>query len=97
MQIQFAEDVRAFVVSTFLFGKGDELRDNDSFLEQGIIDSTGVLELISWVEERYGIEVGDSELLPDNFDSIEKVAAYLVTKLDGKAEAPVPAEVVLQE
>ena len=51
MQPQLAEQVRSFVVATFLWDRPDRLRDEDSFLEQGIMDSTGVLELISWIEE----------------------------------------------
>lgn len=85
MQSQFAEQVRTFVVATFLLGEGARLRDDDSFLEQGVIDSTGVLELISWIEETYGVEVVDGELVPENFDSVDNVAAYLGAKLNGKA------------
>lgn len=87
MQPQLAEQVRSFVVATFLWDRPDRLRDEDSFLEQGIMDSTGVLELISWIEETYGVEVGDGELVPENFDSINNVAAYVATKLNRKPES----------
>ena len=73
--------VRQFIVDTFLFGSEDEpFEDNDSFLEKGIIDSTGVLELIEFIEENYGINVEDEELVPDNFDSLDKVTAYINRK-----------------
>lgn len=64
-----------------LFGSSDRtFNDEDSFLEKEIIDSTGVLELVSFVEERFGIEVGDEELIPDNFDSINKLGEYVRRK-----------------
>ena len=73
--------VRQFIVDTFLFGSEDEpFGDNDSFLEKGIIDSTGVLELIEFIEENYGINVEDDELVPDNFDSLDNVAVYINRK-----------------
>jgi acyl carrier protein len=68
-------------------GQADRLRNNDSFLEQGILDSTGVLELVSWVEETYAIEVTDGELIPENFDSVDKLTAYIWKKLHGRANA----------
>ena len=68
-------------MQTALFGSSDRtFNDEDSFLEKEIIDSTGVLELVSFVEERFGIEVGDEELIPDNFDSINKLGEYVRRK-----------------
>ena len=75
--------IRKFVVDNFLFGQADGLTDEVSFLEKGIIDSTGVLELVSHLEETYRIKVKHDELLPDNLDSINAVAAYLEKKLPG--------------
>ena len=73
--------VKAFVVENFLFGSTDNsLGDADSFLESGIIDSTGILELVSFVEESFKIEVKDEELVPDNFDSIQKLVTYIGEK-----------------
>lgn len=74
-------DVREFVVENFLFGD-EPLGDRDSFLEQGVIDSTGVLELVGFLEQRYAIVVEDHELVPANLDSIERVAAFIRRKLD---------------
>lgn len=74
------EKIRQFVISNFLFGQDNGLTANASFLEQGIIDSTGVLELVAFVESQFGIKVEDAELIPDNFDSIDAVAAYLGRK-----------------
>lgn len=76
-------EIRRFIVDTFLFGEGgDQFADGDSLLDQGIIDSTGVLELVAFLDETYGIGVADQELIPDNFDSIEKLAAFVERKRD---------------
>jgi acyl carrier protein len=75
-------NIREFIVSNFLFGVDDgALRREDSFLHKGIIDSTGVLELVGYLEQSYKIEVGDHELVAVNLDSIENVAAYVCRKL----------------
>ncbi len=81
MQPTFADDVRKFIVENFLFGREVAFNDDDSFLEQGIIDSTGVLELVSYLEETYEIEITDDELIPTNLDSVNRIAAYLSRKL----------------
>ena len=80
-----ARDIRDFVVANFLFGQnGDQLTDDKSFLENGIIDSTGVLELVAFLEEKFGIVVGDRELLPENLDSVSNAASFVTRKLEGK-------------
>ena len=75
------DKVRAFVVDNFLFGNADGLKDDSSFLDEGIIDSTGILELVSFLEEEFGIAVEDEELIPENLDSIANVTAYLERKM----------------
>ncbi|HET9607452.1 MAG TPA: acyl carrier protein [Nitrospira sp.] len=75
-------DVRAYVVDRFLFGQGAEtLSDDASFLESGIVDSTGVLEIVMFLEQRFGIKVKDEELVPDNLDSIRNITAFVGRKL----------------
>ena len=75
-------DIRTFVIDNFLFGQcTEEFTDDDSFLEKGIIDSTGVLELVAFLEEKYGIKVEDEDLLPENLDSVNKTVAFLNRKL----------------
>ena len=69
--------VRQFVVENFLFGQGGDLTDETSFLEQGIVDSTGILELVAFLEGTYGMNVDDSELTPENLDSIDAIVAFL--------------------
>jgi acyl carrier protein len=75
------EQIRNFIVSNFLFGQAGNLKDDTSFLGQGIIDSTGVLELATHLESSYGIKVKDEELVPENLDSINAVSAYVQKKL----------------
>ena len=74
------EKVRGFVVENFLFGQAGDLQDTTSFLDNGILDSTGVLELGAFVEGTFSIKIDAEETLPDNLDSIELICAFLTTK-----------------
>jgi len=74
------EIIRVFIVENFLFGNEDGLGDETSFLDEGIIDSTGILELVNFCEEEFSITVEDDELVPENLDSINNVVAYLQRK-----------------
>jgi len=76
-------ELRQFVVDNFLFGKQDApLANSDSLLEQGIIDSTGVLELVGFLEQKYGITVQDEELVPENLDSIDRLVRFVSRKVE---------------
>jgi acyl carrier protein len=83
--------VKAHIVEDFLFGKGADLTDDTSFLARGVLDSTGVLELVSFLEATYSIKVLDEELLPDNLDSLNAIDAYVRGKLNGGATSVAPA------
>lgn len=74
------KQVRAFVTSNFYVAAQTALEDGASLLDRGIIDSTGVLEVIFFIEETFGIKVEDSEMLPDNLDSIEQIANFVARK-----------------
>ena len=75
------EELRRFVTDNFLFGQADTAPgDDDSFLETGIIDSTGVLELTLFLEKHFGIKVADEELIPDNLDSINSLIRFIQSK-----------------
>lgn len=74
------DEIRSFVTETFLFGNGDRLSDTTPLLDSHIIDSTGVLEIVSFLEERFGIQVEDDELVPENLNSISSITAYLERK-----------------
>ena len=74
--------IREFIIEEGLAGdRTIVFTDDDSFLERGLIDSTGVLELIVFVEEQFGIAVRDEDLVPENFDSVEKLSRYISLKL----------------
>lgn len=75
------EKIKNFIVENFLFGNADGLNDDTSFLDEGIIDSTGVLELVTFLEEEFAIKIEDVELIPENLDSINSVAAFIETKV----------------
>jgi len=77
---ELKDTIRSFVVENFLFGNNENLEDNTSFLDEGIIDSTGILELVSYLEEEFSIIVEDEDLVPENLDSINNVTAYLQSK-----------------
>jgi len=74
-------EIRRFVIDNFLMGQeSDTLKEDTSFLEEGVIDSTGVLELVAFLEETYNIKVEDEELIPENLDTIRNIAQYLDRK-----------------
>jgi len=82
--MEYTEVVREFVIENFLFGDSGGLEsDGASLLENGIIDSTGVLELVTFLEESFGITVEDDELIPENLDSVENVTKFLERKRNG--------------
>lgn len=77
-----ADETRKFVSRNFKYTDDfGSLNDDDSFMANGIIDSTGVLELVYFIEDTFSISVEDNELVPDNLDSVNKVAAYVYRKM----------------
>ena len=74
--------LRQFIVSNFMMGlQAQTLGDDDSFLERSIIDSTGVLELVNFLEEEFSITVRDDELLPENLDTLNALEGFVTRKL----------------
>ena len=80
LYMEIKEQIRAFVTSNFYVADPAALEDDASLLDRGIIDSTGVLEVIFFIEETFGIKVEDSEMLPDNLDSIDRIANFVARK-----------------
>ncbi|MBI5566864.1 MAG: acyl carrier protein [Chloroflexi bacterium] len=74
------EIIRTHIAQNILFSKTYAHSDDASFLEEGIIDSMNVMELILFVEEKFGVEVADDEIVPDNFDSVARIAAFVGRK-----------------
>ena len=75
------DKVRAFIVDNFLFGDDSSLKDDSSFLQEHIVDSTGILEIINFLEEEFSIKINDDELLPENLDSLNNIDAFVKRKL----------------
>ena len=72
--------VRRFIAQNFYLPGSDGLTDGASLLDCGVVDSTGVLELIGFLEETFEVTVEDAEMLPDNLDSIERIATFVTRK-----------------
>jgi acyl carrier protein len=78
--------VRGFIVDNFLFQEGGSPLDDDtSFLAAGLLDSTGVLEMVTFLEETFSIHVADEEIVPDNLDSLRRISNYVRRKLQAGA------------
>jgi acyl carrier protein len=84
------QELRGFIVNNYLFGQPADFSDDDSLQEKGVIDSTGVLELVSWLEDTYRVKIGDNELLPENLDSINRLARFI----EGKTQVAPSLEAV---
>lgn len=75
-------EIHDYISRNFLFSdKGFQYGNDASFLEEGIIDSLGIIELVAFVEKKFGISVADHELLPNNFDSVNKLSSFITSKL----------------
>jgi acyl carrier protein len=85
--MNYTKEVRDFVVSNFLFGEGATLQDDTSFLESGIIDSTGMLELIMFLENHCNLRIEPEEMVPENLDSVNRVVQFIGKKQAGAGAA----------
>jgi acyl carrier protein len=85
--MEIAEQVRSFVRSNFYVPETVTLSDDASLLEQGIIDSTGVLELVTFMEETFGISIEDDEMVPQNLDSVRSIATFVAAKRSAPARS----------
>jgi acyl carrier protein len=80
--MDIAANIRQYISQNLLFSEdGFHYSDDDSFLDQGIIDSEGVMELVVFVEQEFSIAVTDLEITPENFDSVNKLAKYIDEKI----------------
>ncbi len=83
MQTDVDREIRKFLIENFLFGRSEELRDDKTLLGN-VIDSTGVLELVVFLQERFDITVEDEDIIPENLNSVKDVVAYITRKLPCK-------------
>jgi acyl carrier protein len=87
MTMQIKNEIRKFIMENFLLDGEVNLSEEDSLLEKGIIDSTGVLELVAFIEETYSFKIKDEELVPENLDSISNISKFIENKMSGATAA----------
>jgi acyl carrier protein len=75
--------LRQFILANFWVPDAQAIKDGTSLLDSGVVDSTGILEIIGFLESEFGIKVLDEEIVPDNLDSVQRIADYLARKLEG--------------
>jgi acyl carrier protein len=82
--MNYKKEIKEFILQNFMFTDDHSvLGDGDSLMQKGIVDSTGVLELVTHIEEQYKLKVQDSEMLPANLDSVDAISAFVARKLGG--------------
>ncbi len=74
------ERIRSFVVEKFPLARKRNIKDSDELLESGMVDSLGVLDLVHFLEQEFSITVVDDELIPENFRTVEKIAAFVKSR-----------------
>jgi len=84
--MELRDQIRGFIIENFLFGDAEPLADDElSLLDNGIVDSVGVMELVAWLEQNHGLKVADQELVPENFDSVARLVKFVERKKNGGA------------
>jgi len=84
--MQIESDIRKFIMENFLWDEEVSFSEEDSLLEKGIIDSTGILELVAFIEETYQFKIKDEELNPENLDSIKNISQFIQNKVNVSRE-----------
>jgi acyl carrier protein len=80
-QEQIRTEVHDFIKTNFIYSDKKNLSDDESLLGSGVIDSTGILELIAFLEEKFQVKFADNELVADNFDSVTKIVSFIQRRL----------------
>jgi acyl carrier protein len=74
--------IRSYIIDNFLLGVGDHLEDSTQLMEAGILDSTGVMELVTFIETSFGIVISEEEIIPENLNSLDSISTFVVRKSD---------------
>jgi acyl carrier protein len=90
IRTDITDKIRTFVLNYFVKDSGLAFKDDTSLLEEGIIDSTGVMELVAFLEETFEFRVEDEEIVPDTFDSVNRIVKYVHSKLADKLSGSTP-------
>lgn len=80
MENHLSAQIREFILEKFPLARKQHLKDTDALLETGILDSLGVLDLVSFIEQKFSVGMSDEELVPENFQTIERIAAFVASK-----------------
>ena len=78
-------DVRQFILKKFPLARKQQIRDSDALLESGMLDSMGVLDIVTFIQQEYGVDVADEDLVPENFRTIDRIAAFIRSKVPAEA------------
>ncbi len=81
VQNNMIDIVRKYIVDNFLFGEENGLNSDTSFLDEGLIDSMAIIELVAFLEDKFNIKITDDELIPQNLDSLNNIEKYLLSKM----------------
>lgn len=83
--MEIKEIVKSFIVSTMIMGeKGANLDDTFSLIENGVLDSLGIMKLIQFIEEKFSLSIDDEDILPENFENIESISRFINRSISGK-------------
>lgn len=93
--MQIENKIQHFILKNLYFVEDNVLEDDASFLETGVVDSTGVMELVAFVQTEFGVTVEPQEIVVENFDSVRKVARFVRRKLSGPEQTGSPVETPL--
>ena len=83
--MQIEHKIREFIVKNLYYAEDNPIADEDSFLETGVVDSMGVMELVAFIQSEFGVEVAQKEIVVENFDSVRKLANFVRRRLPPKA------------
>ena len=84
MEKKVNTEIRNFILKKFPLARKHNIRDSDPLLESGMLDSQGVLEVVTFIEQTFSIVVGDNDLAPENFETIERIAEYVSSKASAR-------------
>jgi acyl carrier protein len=82
--------IRQFILKNLYYAEDNAIKTDDSFLETGVVDSMGVMELVAFVQSEFGLEVAQDEIVVENFDSIRKLTSFVKAKLDARSRTSAP-------
>lgn len=90
--MQIEQKLHEFIIKNLYYAEDNPITEDDSFLETGVVDSMGVMELVAFVQSEFGVEVSQQEIVVENFDSIRKLADFVRRKLPAKAPPVIASE-----